>query len=1432
MNVKPIATPLPREHLNAVTPVMRPETDAGWRRHLNYWTGRALTADALEAEQVNRAARLAWRGRLVSPGVVSGLACELSLENPPAGAAPNKFAGYHLHLSPGYGIATSGEDVVLPQPLMLPLDQVPVAYLQEEDPLPPAPGVGPPGEPGKPWFLEYRLQGVAFREHQLEDKVIPWAGVLVLRPAETPLMAEHDPNDPCEYDPSFDAFSDPRRADTSRLVICALPKAWQDLPDLKNLVGGTGWRNRLAYALFADEAERAAGQDLGLVAVPGLGKHWRATDAEFSPSPWELLGVPLALISIEKDAAGASTVFLDRAALVRAGGVPRPRPRPAAALGLTGKSAPPPGTPRLWRARVDQFAAQIEPLDLEKPEALAAHFAYLPPAGLLPRSALSFITTDIANKLQQGDRAATSRFFPAGFSVEAVPIPTEQLDSAFAASAPLAPFHPAARQPDLVRVLVPLPQRVFDPRLLVIEEEDPFFATEANRLLLLRQAWRQRRDFVRRQQDELLKVISGVTINRPADGRDAEQVEAEPTEKPPPGPVLIPPPATLGPWRIEVTLDKAARATQETKFYVALHLDEETPPSRVEITWHAADGLELAPALDTAPPGVAVIENPADPTVARPLGRRYEALLPALGSEPRDVMNVTLILYDGRAALSEIGFLAPAALGEPVPQPWWVAGQQKVASPQGTWVQIGGQHGLAPFEDAYEPALPNGKVFKQELKDVLKTVEATLRKNKLLKDGEKYSTFENAGLEGVVAELQQETNRADDVVDLSFLRAQVNTHRIRRILLGESKADQLLTSASIGSIVAAKAGLVAENAITRLYSDAISKPQAEVEKLAAPGAHAAQPPPFATNIVNAIGAAANTVTSVGLAAAGGVVGAVRDQIMGAQTAIGQTFPLRTLTIAERFQPEATQAAFNHAHEHFSDLLSGLGQLNLDFDAKESIPGVTDANKKPVLFLDFIRGNIAFDKFKFPPAIGDTKDTAGNLAAGLFAADQIALILRRLEYFIAQKKILRARAQALLDAARAVSKAAAARLLVLEGQLAEARHDVSVARALWQEERDRVAAINQRRDDLIRDEVRFLAFVRPREIDLARRDTPSLPLDPFDAPAPVPACLQQHDEPPEPLCAYVQLFRHAPIGWFPELHAPLRWIDTREAMATLVQAAQQSATRFVSTASLVRYNFVAPALTATYQSAFSLVEARRRLAAGLQVIAPPLRTWDDHRRDAEEHGTVGDLIDGSHGKPAVARAAAAMLEQIESVATCLHAEFAAVAPATRLRWVERYSQFDQPSPLRQLAVLPGYAALARDARRRFQAFVDWLFQRVNETDAGAFALINDLVRLCLLLASHAPVNQIITGHLPRPTPVRPGILIPLRPINPPQVRVGMEFHVWHDAVLVARGIVEDLREGEVSARVIHTQRETLDASMRVQFVPPALSFAKNLMGPAH
>ena len=276
----------------------------------------------------------------------------------------------------------------------------------------------------------------------------------------------------------------------------------------------------------------------------------------------------------------------------------------------------------------------------------------------------------------------------------------------------------------------------------------------------------------------------------------------------------------------------------------------------------------------------------------------------------------------------------------------------------------------------------------------------------------------------------------------------------------------------------------------------------------------------------------------------------------------------------------------------------------------------------------------------PEITADVDEAVVTLAA-LDFTEVISAILRTIERVIHQRRTVLERGRETLLALHAQMDATANRLLALEARLAEARHDVSVARALRLEEQQQVAAMNERRDQLIRDEVRFLAFVRPRAVEPVRRSLHYWRLEPADAPAPLPACLQQHDEPPDPLRAYVQLFRHAPARWFHSIGSRLAELNSREQLFELTLAAQQSALGFVSRQHLpfVRQDLpIAP--LAALQSAFSIIAAQRRPAAALKVSADSTHPWSEKRRDAEQHVALGDIADGRHGHTALARAAAA------------------------------------------------------------------------------------------------------------------------------------------------------------------------------------------------
>ena len=1474
MKVTPIASPLPGEHLVAVWPTPKPDSPGQGMQRLNFWSGRALTADALELEQEARAGRLARRGQITTAGIVNGLGVALETPSP----VPEVFSneGHFLHVTPGYGVTASGEDVIVPRPLRLALKDIPLIV---------APGTD-----------------------------IDRPAVLLLRPMELRSFDNFGGNEPCELDPSRDAFADERRLEICQLRLYPLPEdllADATLGDPNDL----RWRNRLAALLMSAEAARARRQHATYFDSLPAANRWSVTLRAGEPAPWELEGLPLALIGVESlTSDGAQKrFFLDRASVARIGGLPHPRSRPAARLatkdGEVASAPPGVGTPALWRARVDQFAEHLADFADEAPAQQATHFQFLPPAGLLPRAALNFLTTEQARALvapgQTPDRADVSRFFPANFAVEAVPVAIEDLDAALASSAPLAPYDLNTEAAELVRVLVPMPQRAFDPKALVVELPDPYFAAETNRLAATRQDWRQRREYVRTRSQLLEKILSGVAAVGNATRDDNQLEEAEPVESAEDygfAQALLSPAAAASELQVNLKAPRAASASDS--LFLVLHRDVEAESARVEFFATAGGNEYLLGALPDDFPQFAGMNASSEAAPAYALWRKWRVPLNVAGFANGDLTALKIKVTNGRVAVAGAG-IRPADGEDTL---LWSVGDEltSIVAPGGDWETLTGPRLAAPYEDDFAPVFADGKTLeqrKQEVDEAVNPAAATARAAALSVDTD--------GLEKVLAEIEAEANEADDFVDAHFTRAQTNLYRVRKLILGETAAQRLLINPAIATIAAQETAVASAEKLGEFLAAAKSRP-VETAKftaalLRAPKAPSTAPPgtrgPAPRGAGSAFGLASGkmsfvpqanpTVAKTGffqqevagakfsnpiettpqfssgrdpftvadlrsdLSAFGGFKGKVgggavtpkppgRQDILGQLPESGPTLPPRGLSIGKRFiEPVATEN-LSYARSALQSLLDLLQSLRLPL-VNETIKSLRGEDV-PLLSLqgrdkpdnanetaESVR-NAALTKFWLPP--DPPKDAAGNNVANLDEAEVTmttldlietkSAILRIIERLVQQRRVALQRGQEMLAALRATDAAAQNRLALLETRLAEARHDVSVARALWKEEEDRVDGINTQRDQLLAREVKFLAYVRPRAVDASRRDLHSWRLESADTPTAVPACLRRHDDAPDPLAAYVQLFRSSPVGWFPEIAGKLQQLDTREKLLGLLAVTRESAVKFVAEplALTFRTGF-APAVMTTFQSSFNRVQARRQIAVDRVVARPEILSWLDQRRAAEAHASLGDVMNGRHGQTELARAATAFLAQIEQVATCLHAEFGAVPPATRLRWVERYSQFDSPAPLRSLTALPGYGLLPRDHRRRFQEIVNWLFGRVNEADSDAFNLINDLVRLCLLLASHAPVNQIITGHLPRPTPVRPGVLIPIKPLNPSLVRAGMLFHVWKGSEVVARGRVEDLHEGEVSARVEEARASSLDETMRVQFVASALNVVKKL-----
>ncbi len=399
-----------------------------------------------------------------------------------------------------------------------------------------------------------------------------------------------------------------------------------------------------------------------------------------------------------------------------------------------------------------------------------------------------------------------------------------------------------------------------------------------------------------------------------------------------------------------------------------------------------------------------------------------------------------------------------------------------------------------------------------------------------------------------------------------------------------------------------------------------------------------------------------------------------------------------------------------------------------------------------------------------------------------------------------------------------------RLKVVDGEVAEGRQDVVVARALMTEELLRLDGINQRRKLVFDQHVPFLVFQRPRERDLSI-DAPSRVLDPGLVKDILPEVFASTEAAPPELLAYVELVRDSPLEWFSFAPSLLRKLDRVEFIQRTFVRAQVRAIR--------RVPIKLPLVSGRSSSRFFLgmsriVDAREELTASRRNVLvhfePAIletQSWLELQQSAHAQLSLDDLIDMSHGRAEVGREAATELEHISKVATGLYERFGEVLPVIRLEWAEQLSQYDGPVNLRDLSRLPSWDRIDVTDRREMQTLVDWLFQRVASSLPEAVSLMNDLVRLCMLLASHAPVNELLSGHVSKPAVAKVGGTLELA-VDPSRVRIGMHVQINSGGQLV-QAVVEDLSTSVVRARVLSTTAPTvsLKATDSARFSDPAL-----------
>jgi hypothetical protein len=125
----------------------------------------------------------------------------------------------------------------------------------------------------------------------------------------------------------------------------------------------------------------------------------------------------------------------------------------------------------------------------------------------------------------------------------------------------------------------------------------------------------------------------------------------------------------------------------------------------------------------------------------------------------------------------------------------------------------------------------------------------------------------------------------------------------------------------------------------------------------------------------------------------------------------------------------------------------------------------------------------------------------------------------------------------------------------------------------------------------------------------------------------------------------------------------------------------------------------------------------------------------------------------------------------------------------------------------------------------QLLVDWLFQQIDRTNNSTVAFFSDVVRTCILLASHAPASAVIPGTLKGTTTPIIGNPIVFTTTSG-RVGHGMRVQIYSGAQLAAEGVVSDLDMDTVTATVtrVHIANASIADKSVAHFTTQPSSFA--------
>lgn len=546
---------------------------------------------------------------------------------------------------------------------------------------------------------------------------------------------------------------------------------------------------------------------------------------------------------------------------------------------------------------------------------------------------------------------------------------------------------------------------------------------------------------------------------------------------------------------------------------------------------------------------------------------------------------------------------------------------------------------------------------------------------------------------------------------------------------------------------------------------------------------------------------------------------------------GVPFNLRTLSIAERLKPSPSHESLLYSASSRIDLLEQLlaADLGLTVDdlellvqeadpqnpgkfvlARHTIAELRDATAKGKIYDSIQKGGLP-----------DNSDEPSVFSAGISALDHHALLLRAVEARVAlYRQFLALGAQAVASMQGNLDKISGA-LKQLANDLSDARHNLAFVQAIVNDENNRIAGVNARRRQILQN-VPFLVLMRPRTLE-TDADVPSRQLVPAYVQSPVPAALAANVIVPPELRELAGLLREAPLAWIPatekllaSLERPQHFVDVAVHMQVRaytklqVPQAQSSAQSHPGP-----YGAPIADIFASQQTALTTMVQQR---AGYQATKLVSMSWAEQRQELFQISAINDLIAAEAVHLEIARQVAQLIEDISKVATALYVRVSATLPADRLQWAEFLRGPGRSMSLRSLTVLPQWTTQEYVDRQQMQMLVDWLFGQIDLNMAAAVSYVSDLVRTAILLASHAPVSDIIEGEVAARTRPAVGGLVPLTS-GSERVARGMPVLLYQAGTLTARAVVHDLDSQQVYAKVttVYQADTYLDESAQAHFL---------------